>query len=103
MWYDFATPTNSATILPLGFGCGNEKWIVFSCVEREAVWIVAANGSRVHRLVTGSQPDWSPDGLWIVFSARPPRGRSTLYAIHPDGSGLRRLTNGRTDEEQPDW
>jgi TolB protein len=37
-------------------------------------------------------PDWSPNGSEIAF-VRHYRGRSDIYVIRADGSGLRRLTN----------
>jgi Tol biopolymer transport system component len=39
-----------------------------------------------------SMPDWSPNGSEIAF-VRHYRGRSDIYVIRADGSGLRRLTN----------
>ena len=35
-----------------------------------------------------SNPLWSPDGNWIAFM----RSNDGIYIIHPDGSGLKRLT-----------
>lgn len=45
------------------------------------------------------EPDWSPGGEWIVMADHPlhsykaPAGAyvSTLYRIHPDGSGLEQI------------
>jgi Tol biopolymer transport system component len=61
-------------------------------------------------------PAWSPDGEWIAFSRvrsitpdGPARGRprergiTALYIVHPDGSGLRRLTPWGIDVVSPDW
>jgi dipeptidyl aminopeptidase/acylaminoacyl peptidase len=37
-------------------------------------------------------PAWSPSGRWIVFTgAHSDFGPTTLYRVHPDGSGLQRL------------
>jgi Tol biopolymer transport system component len=34
---------------------------------KSGVWTVAADGSKPERICDGDQPDWSPDGLRIVF------------------------------------
>ena len=51
--------------------------------------------------------DWSPDGTLIAFSSR---GTSTynggIYTIHPDGTGLKRLTTApgpNFSDVFPDW
>jgi Tol biopolymer transport system component len=61
-------------------------------------------------------PIWSPGGQWIAFSriksvtpVGPAHGRpreraiSALFLVHPDGSGLRRLTPWGIDIVSPDW
>ena len=40
----------------------------------------------------GGRPSVSPDGRWIAYSAAR-NGEWEVYAIHPDGSGDRRITN----------
>jgi Tol biopolymer transport system component len=38
---------------------------------------------------------WSPDGVWLAFVLAPGGGMNTqVYVVHPDGTGLRRLTAG---------
>lgn len=41
-------------------------------------------------------PNWSPDGRWLLFSSN--RGQQPnvgqVHAIRPDGSGIKRLTDG---------
>jgi Tol biopolymer transport system component len=49
---------------------------------------------------------WSPDGAWIAFSyyEDSPHQIKDIYLIHPDGTGLTRLTNTPdADEDGPAW
>jgi Tol biopolymer transport system component len=48
-------------------------------------------------------PIWSPDGTWVVFTSNrdQPPNVGQIYAIRPDGSGLKRLTEGSTSKAQP--
>jgi TolB protein len=65
-----------------------------------AVYVVAADGSRIRRLTpwslaAGGRLDWSPDGRELLFRSLADRVGgigSSLYTIHPDGTGLHRLT-----------
>lgn len=43
---------------------------------------------------------WSPDGRWIIFESDQ-NSFSDLYRIHPDGSGLRRLTDNKQGNFEP--
>jgi TolB protein len=45
-------------------------------------------------LDAGDNPDWSPDGTWILFrSHHDDGGVSNVDVIHPDGTGLKQLTH----------
>jgi Tol biopolymer transport system component len=79
-----------------------------------AVFVVNADGSVLHRLtpwkMLAGDPDWSPNGNRIVFSTHPlreyPSGRSELYTMRPDGSGMHALTsNGENGPRatEPRW
>ncbi len=47
-------------------------------------------------------PSWSPDGRWIAFSStRAGRFNAELYLVHPDGTGLRRVTHTAGSEDVP--
>ncbi|HZU67212.1 MAG TPA: S9 family peptidase [Ktedonobacteraceae bacterium] len=63
------------------------------------VWTVATGGGWPE-LVTALDDQiqgvsWSPDGNWLAFSLAPGGGmNSQVYLVHPDGTGLRCLTEG---------
>jgi Tol biopolymer transport system component len=61
-----------------------------------AIWVMGADGSSPVRLTSPSLrafwPDWSPSGDRILFADHCCVEHSNLYTIHPDGSGLTKLT-----------
>ncbi len=52
------------------------------------------------RLGPGREPGFTPDGRWIVYSARA-KGRWALYRVRPDGSGRAPIGVGTFDQMQP--
>jgi TolB protein len=44
-------------------------------------------------------PAWSPSGDWILFTSER-AGSADLYRIHPDGTGLDRLTDDPAYDDQ---
>jgi len=81
------------------------------------VAVVPAAGGQANRLTpfetSMSSPDWRPDGSELVMNSYDLGGihdtnqPSNLYAIKPDGTGLRQLTHGSVNGEmriaQPRW
>lgn len=70
---------------------------------RAALFIAAADGGGEHPLLAATSldydPAWSPKGDWIAFTSE--RGGSAdLYRVHPDGSGLQRLTDSPAYDDQ---
>jgi Tol biopolymer transport system component len=60
--------------------------------------VVESNGNGLHKITPdGMQVDfcsgsWSPQGNQIAFSAKvPDTDRSTIWVVHSDGSGLRKI------------
>ena len=63
------------------------------------VWTVAAAGGWPTMVTALEDPvgfvTWSPDGQWLAFTSAPGGGMNAqVFLVHPDGSGLRRLTDG---------
>ena len=63
---------------------------------------VATNRGKAPRRVTpwnlggGDNPDWSPNGKWILFRSNEELvPQSQVYVIHPDGTEVRQLTHFR--------
>ena len=63
------------------------------------VWVISADGGYPEQATALDDPvtaiDWSPSGEWIALQVAPGGGlNSQVYIVHPDGTGLRRLTEG---------
>lgn len=66
---------------------------------------------NAHDLVTMdrvSDPQVSPDGEWVAFVVRETdleadRGRTDLWRVRTDGSGLQRLTRHESSDGSPHW
>ena len=43
-------------------------------------------------LNAAGDPEWSPDGRWILLVTHPRGGSANVAKVRPDGSGLRNLT-----------
>ena len=86
-------------------------------VSHEAIWLMDADGSNQRPLTmplqrraaqsdTDMQPDWSPNGNWIVFSRQHPANREwqrDIFVVRRDGSGLRQLTAHARSNTMPAW
>jgi TolB protein len=91
----------------------DSKHLVFVSTRgggRANLWTLDLATRRAKALTSGAggdyRPSWSPDGKWIAFSSDRGNGMpfahgrwerlqvSNIYVIHPDGSGLKKITTG---------
>jgi Tol biopolymer transport system component len=74
------------------------KWIAFTLEGlNEDIVVVQPDGGHFRRVTDDPardrEPRWSPDGREIAFVSNR-GGRFEVWTIHPDGSGLRQVTDG---------
>jgi len=73
------------------------------------IWTVSSDGGWPNLVTALEDPvggvQWSPDGKWLAFSLAPGGGMNQqVYVVRPDGSDLRRLTDGGKDNNWlGDW
>jgi dipeptidyl aminopeptidase/acylaminoacyl peptidase len=63
------------------------------------IWIVDAAGGYPQQVTALDDSvgfvEWSPDGAWLAFTVAPGGGMNEqVYLVRPDGSGMKRLTEG---------
>ena len=73
-------------------------------LQAHAIFTVRLDGTHLRRLtpwrLDAAQPDWSPNGRWILFRSHENGDRqNNLYLVHPDGSDLHRVTHTFTGGE----
>src|SRR5436309_15201666 len=80
--------------------------ILFSRLAPVHTGLFVANpdGSGERALLPATGLDYSPsfsaDGRWIVFTSER-NGSADLFRVHPDGSGLERLTDDPAYDDKP--
>lgn len=86
-------------------------WIAYVCYDRKMgfkLCRISPDGTRRVRITKGPRgeiddsPSWAPDGRHLVFSSTR-RGRSHIYMIAIDGTGLEQLTKGAKYHSSPAW
>ena len=103
-WGEYGAPTWSPDGQRIAFVSGWGRTSTLATANRD--------GSELRRVtprrISGGDafeggPAWSPDGHWLAFESDDTRGHADLYLIHPDGTGLRRLTKTKASEGSPAW
>jgi serine/threonine protein kinase/Tol biopolymer transport system component len=83
----------------------DEQWIAFTRQEGEpdtkTVWVMRNDGSDDRSLVSGQNPDWSPDGRYLAYETLDNPSHIRIYDMNSDTS--RQLTSGSRSYRAPDW
>ncbi len=71
------------------------------------IFTVSSDGGWPEQVTAFDDPvgfvTWSPEGSWLAFSLAPGGGMNQqVYLAHPDGSGVKRLTDGGKETNQLD-
>ena len=73
------------------------------------IWIMPSAGGFPEQITAFDDPvtgvRWSPDGKWLAFGLAPGGGlNSQVWLVRPNGTGLRRITDGgRTNNWLGEW
>jgi len=95
------------------------RWLAFvsSRSGQADIWTLELKSGDLHNVTTSAggdfRPQWSPGGEWIAFSSDRGSGKpkftfatlhsTELYVVHPDGTGLRRVTQAGQFAGSPQW
>jgi dipeptidyl aminopeptidase/acylaminoacyl peptidase len=106
--YSFTSPRALAAYGRPAWSPDGKQVVISSGQPGNLHLFVLPSGTPNPTLVTEPPGDcidarWSPDGSSIVFTLRNGGGGSQLYLVHPDGSGLERLSDGIGHDSQPDF
>jgi Tol biopolymer transport system component len=63
--------------------------------DQNTIWVMNADGSHKHTLVTGTDPAWSSDGKSIAYSTL-----GGIWLMNSDGSGTHGIVS---NAQQPAW
>jgi Tol biopolymer transport system component len=67
------------------------------------IYVMNKDGSNQTRLISGSSPNWSPDGAKIAFQSDSTSGNDEIYSMNADGSNPVCLTNSLGIDTDPCW
>lgn len=86
---------------------GQEVALISDLTGTPQVWVMPAEGGWPRLVTSGSDPvsfvSWSPTADWLALEVLPGGGlNGQIFVVRPDGSGLRRLTDGGKENNSVD-
>jgi Tol biopolymer transport system component len=86
---------------------GNKIAFTSSRSGTNEIWVSNADGSNLVRMTNFGGPlvghaDWSPDGQWLTFDARP-EGQADVFLMPAAGGPVKRLTTDPADDTMPSF
>jgi TolB protein len=105
--YPVPSPDGRSVAHRKTLGIAGLSWAQQPIQRNSEVFVTVLDGSKSTNLSNSPAydgwPTWSPDGGWVLFasnrSERPNVGQ--IFAIRPDGTGLKCLTEGGLSKAQP--
>jgi Tol biopolymer transport system component len=92
--------------IQLGFS-KDEQWVAYASYPDETLWRSKVDGTERLQLTSPPmavlQPQWSPDGKQIAFSASLPGKPFHVYIVSADGGVPKEVTKGDRDDVFPNW
>jgi Tol biopolymer transport system component/tRNA A-37 threonylcarbamoyl transferase component Bud32 len=83
------------------------QWVAYMVYPDGTLWRSKVDGTEPFQLTYSPlfafQPQWSPDGKQIAFSASMPGKRWHVYIVSADGGALKEVTKGEREELFPNW
>lgn len=70
---------------------------------QSTIEILDRDGGKPHKLVSGTDPAWSPDGTQLAYCGGSWPKPEQIWVIHADGTGARQLTHYSTKACAPEW
>jgi len=92
------SPAFSSDGRRIAYGCGNFELCIMNADGSSPTRVTTNDWPREFRY--DRDPAWSPDGTKLAFT-RTSRGRSAIWIVNPDGSGLRQLPTPRGHNANP--
>ncbi|HEY3742081.1 MAG TPA: protein kinase [Bryobacteraceae bacterium] len=76
---------------------------------RSQIWICSSDGSDARQMTSldtgfdAGSPNWSPDGRWIAFDLRSPKGESSIFLLDVLGGKPKQITGPGPHDMVPGW